>query len=79
MTHAPHPLLQRIDVSPNACGGMARIKGTRIDVSIILDSLADGMTPEEILEHLPQLTKEDIQAAIAYAGELAREHVWRVA
>ena len=79
MGRAPHPLLQRIDLSPDACGGVARIKGTRVDVSTILDSLADGMTPEEIVDHLPQLTREDIQAAIAYAGELAREQIWRVA
>jgi len=79
MDRAPHPLLQRIDLSADACGGVARIKGTRVDVSIILDSLADGMTQEEILDHLPQLTKEDIHAAIAYAGELAREQIWRVA
>src|SRR5262245_10490779 len=41
MARVPHPLLQRIDVSPDACGGAARIKGTRVDVSTILDSLAD--------------------------------------
>jgi uncharacterized protein (DUF433 family) len=75
----PNPLLERIQVSPAVCGGMACIKGTRIDVSTILDSLADGMTPEEIVDHLPQLTREDIRAAIAYASELAREQVWRVA
>ena len=52
---------------------MACIRGTRIDVSTILDSLADGMTSEQIIDHLPQLTSEDIRTAIAYASELARE------
>ena len=77
-TKEPTPLLDRIYFSPDVCGGMACIRGTRIDVSTILDSLADGMTPEQIIDHLPQLTSEDIRAAIAYASELAREQVWRV-
>ena len=74
----PAAHLDRITSSPDVCGGMACVRGTRIDVSTILDSLAEGMTAEQIVDHLPQLTHEDIRAAIAYASELAREQLWRV-
>jgi uncharacterized protein (DUF433 family) len=42
-------------------------------VTVILDNLAEGATPEEIVENYPLLTIEDVKAAIAYAAELARE------
>ncbi|HEX8949207.1 MAG TPA: DUF433 domain-containing protein [Dissulfurispiraceae bacterium] len=68
-----NPLLQRISVDPNVCFGKPCIKGTRIWVSLILDFLASGMTLKEILEEYPQLTEEDIRAAIAYGAEMSRE------
>jgi len=68
-----NPLLQRISIDPNICFGKPRIKGTRIWVSLILDFLAGGMTVKEILEEYPQLTEEDIRAAIAYGAEMSRE------
>jgi uncharacterized protein (DUF433 family) len=67
------PLLDRISVDPEVCHGKPCIKGTRILVSVILDNLAAGLTPQEIVEEYPPLTLEDIQAALAYASELARE------
>jgi len=42
-------------------------------VTVILDNLAEGLSPEEIVAEYPPLTVEDVQAAIAYAAELARE------
>jgi uncharacterized protein (DUF433 family) len=42
-------------------------------VSVILDNLADGLTPEEIVEEYPPLTLPDVRAAIAYAAALTRE------
>ena len=66
---------ERISVDPLICHGKACIKGTRIMVSVILDNLAAGVSADEILESYPSLTKPDIQAAIAYAAELARERV----
>ena len=51
------------------------IKGTRIPVAVIVGSLADGMTPEEIQAAYPQLTGEDIQAALAYAAEVIRQDI----
>lgn len=66
---------ERISVDPLVCHGKACIKGTRVMVSVVLDNLAAGVSPEEILRSYPSLTSEDIQAAIAYAAELARERV----
>ena len=64
-----------ITVDPAVCHGKACIKGTRIMVSVVLDNLAAGLTPDEILRSYPPLSREAIQAAIAYAAELTRERV----
>jgi uncharacterized protein (DUF433 family) len=68
-----NPLLQRITIDPEICGGKPCIKGTRIWVSLILDLLADGMTEAQLLSEYPQLTHEDMLAAIAYGAEASRE------
>jgi uncharacterized protein (DUF433 family) len=44
-------------------------------VSVVLDNLAAGLTPDEILSSYPSLTLEAVQAAIAYAAELGRERI----
>jgi uncharacterized protein (DUF433 family) len=67
--------LERISIDPNVCFGKPCIKGTRIWVSLILDFLASGEPPEQILAAYPQLTADDIRAAIAYGAEVARERV----
>ena len=64
-----------IIVDPTVCHGKACIKGTRITVSVILDNLAAGLSPGEILHSYPTLSREAIQAAITYAADLARERV----
>jgi uncharacterized protein (DUF433 family) len=66
---------EHITVDPAVCHGKACIKGTRIMVSVVLDNLAAGLTTEEILTSYPSLTREGVQAAIAYAAELARERI----
>jgi uncharacterized protein (DUF433 family) len=63
---------ERISVNPAVCHGKACIRGTRVMVSVILDNLAVGVRPNEILMS-PTLTDADIQAALSYAAELARE------
>ena len=68
-----NPLLKRISVDPNVCFGKPCIRGTRIWVSLLLDFLANGMNVKEILAEYPQLTEEDIRAAIAYGAEMTRE------
>jgi uncharacterized protein (DUF433 family) len=64
-----------ITVDPNVCHGKACFKGTRILVSVVLDNLGAGLSQEEILESYPSLTRENLQAALAYAADLARERV----
>lgn len=65
----------RISVDPFICHGQACIEGTRVIVSVILDNLAANIPPSEILASYPSLEPLDIQAAISYAAELARERV----
>ena len=69
----PGAWTERINIDPRICHGKPCIKGTRIWVSLILDWLAAGDSFEVILEEYPQLTRDDILAAIAYAAEIARE------
>ncbi|MGD9649033.1 MAG: DUF433 domain-containing protein [Pirellulales bacterium] len=64
----------RISVDPKICHGKACIRGTRVMVSVVLDNLAAGESYESIVDGY-HVTREDIQAAIQYAAELARETV----
>jgi uncharacterized protein (DUF433 family) len=64
---------QYITTDPAIQHGKACIKGTRIPVAVVLDNLAAGLKSDEILASYPSLTVQAIQAAIAYAAELARE------
>lgn len=66
---------QHITVDPAVCHGQACIRGTRIPASVVLDNLAAGLTADELLQSYPTLTREAIQASVAYAAELARERV----
>lgn len=68
-----HNLLERISVNPAVCFGKPCVRGTRIWVSLLLDMLADGMSIEELLVQYPQLTRDDIYAAMAYGAEMSRE------
>ena len=58
-------LMERITSKPNVCGGRPCIRDTRIEIAVILDGLAEGMTEPEIMDHYPQLTKDDIHACVA--------------
>ena len=58
---------------PLICGGELCAKGTRIPVTVILDSLGEGSTVAEILASYPSLRPEHIRASLAYAAELAHE------
>jgi uncharacterized protein (DUF433 family) len=64
---------ERITINPAVCHGRACIRGTRVMVSVILDNLAVGVSREEIICSYPSIQELDIQAALAYAAELARE------
>jgi uncharacterized protein (DUF433 family) len=66
----------RIGIDPRIMFGKPVIKGTRITVELILRKIAEGMTDEQILEHHPHLTVEDIRAAAAFAADhLAGEEI----
>jgi len=66
---------ERITVDPAVCHGQACIKGTRVMVAIVLDNLAAGVQADEIVRSYPSLKTEDVQAAMAYAADLARERM----
>jgi len=66
-------LLKRITADPNIMVGKPIVRGTRITVEAILDELAGGISEDEILEDFPELTPEDIRAAVVYAQELVAE------
>jgi uncharacterized protein (DUF433 family) len=65
-------LLNRISIDPNVCFGKPCLRGRRIWVSLVLDLLAGGLKPQEIMEEYG-LADEDILACIAYGAEMARE------
>ncbi|BBM70970.1 DUF433 domain-containing protein [Rhodothermus marinus] len=65
-------LLERIVLDPEIMGGKPTIRGTRITVGTILNQLR-FQSREELLQDYPELTPEDIDAALAYAALLAEE------
>jgi len=62
-----------LSADPAICGGRLCARGTRVLVINILDSLAEGSSREEILQSYPSLKPNHIDAALAYAAELAHE------
>ncbi len=72
-------LLDRITVEPGKCGGRPCIRGKRIRVTDILELLANEASIEEILEDHPDLERNDVLAAIAYAAHQTNHAVIRVA
>lgn len=67
---------KHISVDPEIHHGEPCIKGTRIPVSMIVGSIADGMSFDEIIDAYPQLKKESVQAALAYAADIVRQEVF---
>lgn len=57
-----------ITVDPEQCGGRPCIRGMRIRVVDVLELLAAGLTHDQVLDEMPDLTKEDIQATLKYAA-----------
>ena len=60
--------LERITIIPDLCGGEPTIRGMRITASQVLEMLAGGMKPEEILQDFPYLEQADIDACLEYAA-----------
>lgn len=61
-------LLERITTNPDQCGGRPCIRGLRIRVIDVLDLLASGLSAQQVLEELPDLEPEDIEAALRFAS-----------
>lgn len=61
-------LMERITVSPRQCGGRPCVRGMRIRVTDALDLLASGLTREQVLEELPGLEAEDVEACLRFAS-----------
>jgi len=62
------PYQDHIVSNPSVCGGAPIIQGTRVRVKVILDNLAEGHTPQQIVESCPSLSIDDVQAVIAFAA-----------
>ena len=61
-------LAERITVDPEQCGGRPCIRGMRIRVTDVLDLLASGLTPAQVLSELSDLETEDIRACLRFAS-----------
>jgi uncharacterized protein (DUF433 family) len=62
-------LSERITVNPRQCGARPCIRGMRIRVSDVLDLLAAGLSPEQVVKELPDLELADIRAALHFASQ----------
>lgn len=69
-------MLDRITFDPTIMGGRACLRGMRFTVAHVVNLIANGMTPPEILEDHPDLEIEDIQQALQYAAFLTREETY---
>ncbi len=59
----------RISIDPAVHHGDPCVRGTRVPISVIIGSIAEGDTIETILEEFPAITREDVQAALKFAAE----------
>ena len=64
---------ERITTDPEVMGGLPGIRGLRIPVATVVAMVADGMSAEENIAELPDLTREDVREALLYAAEAVRE------
>lgn len=68
--------LDRITFDPKIMAGQACIRGMRVPVSLVLNLVANGQTPEAIIEDYPYLEPEDIQQSLQYAAWLASDRIY---
>ena len=65
---------ERITVNPDICNGKPVVRDTRITAQTVLEFLAAGDSPEDVLEEYPSLTRQDVQACLDYASRLMGNH-----
>ena len=70
---------ERIVIDPEVCGGRPIVAGTRMRVIDVLDALASGAEIDELLADFPYLSREDVQACLAYAARSLDHRVVRAA
>jgi len=63
-------VLEQVEINPRVCGGKPVIRGTRIPVTVILDHLAAGSSVSDIVGKYPELSSEQVVAAIRYCHEM---------
>jgi uncharacterized protein (DUF433 family) len=68
-------MFDRITFDPAVMGGRACIRGMRITVALVVNLVANGMSPEEIIREYPELEREDIRQSLQYASALANEEI----
>lgn len=66
----------RITFTPRIMGGQACIRGMRIPVSLVVNLIAHGKRPAEVIEEYPDLEPADIEQALEYVAWLARDQVY---
>ena len=71
-------MLDRITHNSNILAGRATVRGLRVSVAHIVNLVANGMTPTEIIEDIPELELEDIRQALAYAASIADDRVYPI-
>mgnify|MGYP000856953292 FL=1 len=61
-------MLERIVSDPALMAGVPTIRGTRVTVAAVLGQLGAGLSVDELLEHYPSITRDDVSAALAFAA-----------
>jgi uncharacterized protein (DUF433 family) len=67
---------KRITFDSNIMGGQACIRGMRIPVSLVVNLVANGMTPDEIIKEYPDIETEDINVYV-FTKQNEGDYVWR--
>jgi uncharacterized protein (DUF433 family) len=65
-------LLSRITIDPNVCHGKPCLRGLRYPVEWLLELLSSGMSPDEVLADYPDLERDDLRAALAFAAKMTQ-------
>ena len=68
-------LYDRITHDPDVLAGRATVRGLRISVAHVVNLIANGMTPVQIVQEIPELDEEDVRQALAYAAALAQDEL----
>lgn len=68
-------IFDRITQSPDLLAGRATVRGLRISVAHVVNLVANGMTPAQIVEEFPDLEEQDVRQALGYAAALAQDEL----